>query len=122
MDAETEFVAVDMPHASRFMLHIMAAVAEHERQIIGERTKAALAAAKAKGVRLGANGAVLARLNKEAASAYAQEVRGAFLNAVAAGHQSTRAIADWLNSSGLRSRQGGQWHPASVARTLRRLA
>ncbi len=53
MDSETEFVAVDMPHASRFILHVLAAVAEHERQIIGERTKAALAAAKARGVRLG---------------------------------------------------------------------
>jgi hypothetical protein len=34
MDGDTDFVAVDMPHASRFVLHIMAAVAEHERQII----------------------------------------------------------------------------------------
>lgn len=45
MDDDTEFVAVDMPYASRFVLHVLAAVAEHERQIIGERTKSALAAA-----------------------------------------------------------------------------
>ena len=53
MDAGVEFVAVDNPHASRLTLHILAAVAEHERVAISERTKAALAAAKARGTRLG---------------------------------------------------------------------
>jgi hypothetical protein len=57
MDSAVEFVAVDNPHATRLTLHILAAVAEHERQMIGERTKAALQAAKARGIRLGRNGA-----------------------------------------------------------------
>jgi DNA invertase Pin-like site-specific DNA recombinase len=53
MESGEEFVAVDMPHASKFTIHILAAVAEHERELISKRTKAALAAAKARGVKLG---------------------------------------------------------------------
>ncbi len=48
MDGNIDFVAVDMPHASRLVLHVMAAFAEHEREMISQRTKAALVAAKAR--------------------------------------------------------------------------
>jgi DNA invertase Pin-like site-specific DNA recombinase len=53
MDSGVEFVAVDNPHANKLTIHILAAVAEHEREMISERTKAALQAAKARGTRLG---------------------------------------------------------------------
>jgi DNA invertase Pin-like site-specific DNA recombinase len=53
MESGVEFVAVDNPHANKLTIHILAAVAEHEREAISERTKAALAAAKARGTRLG---------------------------------------------------------------------
>jgi Resolvase, N terminal domain len=53
MEAGVEFVAADMPFASKLTIHILAAVAEHEREAISERTKSALAAAKARGTRLG---------------------------------------------------------------------
>lgn len=121
MDGDTEFVAVDMPHASRFVLHIMAAVAEHERQIIGERTKAALTAAKARGVRLGANGAVLARRHKAEAAEYATQIAPAIQEAFDAGARTTRQIAERLNEKKLPSRQGGRWHPANTARVVRYL-
>jgi DNA invertase Pin-like site-specific DNA recombinase len=53
MDSGVSFVAVDNSHANKLTVHILAAVAEHEREMISERTKAALAAAKARGTRLG---------------------------------------------------------------------
>jgi len=56
MESGAEFVAVDNPHANKLTIHILAAVAEHEREAISERIKAALAAAKARGTRLGTPG------------------------------------------------------------------
>jgi DNA invertase Pin-like site-specific DNA recombinase len=52
MESGVEFVAVDMPHASKFTIHILVAVAEHEQELISKRTKAALAAAKERGIKL----------------------------------------------------------------------
>ena len=60
MDAGVDFVAVDSPPASRLTLHILAAVAEYEREMIAERTEAALAASKARGTALRRHGRVLA--------------------------------------------------------------
>ena len=121
MEAKTNFLAVDMPHASRLVLHVMAAFAEHEREMIRERTKAALAAAKARGVRLGVNGAVLAAQNRAEAVAYAEALRSAVASAVQSGAHTTREIADYMNAAGIPSRQGGRWHPANAARLIHRL-
>jgi DNA invertase Pin-like site-specific DNA recombinase len=60
METKVKFVACDMPEATPFMLHIYAAVAQEEARAVSARTKAALAAAKQRGVRLGATGAVRA--------------------------------------------------------------
>jgi DNA invertase Pin-like site-specific DNA recombinase len=121
MDGDVDFVAVDMPHASRFVLHIMAAVAEHERQIIGERTKAALAAAKARGVRLGVNGARLAEANQADAIAWAATIEEHVTAARASGAKTITAIAAYLNAHGVPSREGKHWHPSNMARAVKRL-
>ena len=53
MESGADFVAVDMPHATRLTIHILAAVAEHEREMISQRTKAALEQARKRGKVLG---------------------------------------------------------------------
>ena len=68
MDSDVEFIATDMPSANRLTIHIMGAVAEHEREMISQRTKLALAQAKARGTKLGnsraAEAAAIARAAK----------------------------------------------------------
>lgn len=121
MEAGTEFVAVDMPFANKLMLHLMAAFAEHERSEIGARTKAALAAAKARGVILGQNGRVLAGKHQEDAARWAEQLRGAVAVAKATGASTYRDIARELNAAGHQTREGCQWGPSTTQRLLRRL-
>ena len=121
MEAGVEFVAVDFPAANKLLIHIMAAVAEHERMLISERTKAALAVAKSRGVRLGANGERLAERHKAAAGDFAATLREPIRKAVGGGKATLQAIADRLNCDGHRTREGAMWSPTGVQRVLRRL-
>lgn len=121
MEAGVEFVAVDFPAANKLLIHIMAAVAEHERLLISERTKAALAAAKARGVRLGVNGQRLADQNKAAATAFAQTLREPVLEALKTSPQTLQNIADQLNRAGHLTRERSRWSPAGVQRLVHRL-
>jgi DNA invertase Pin-like site-specific DNA recombinase len=121
MESDVEFIAADNPHASKLMLHMLAAFAEHEREMISQRTKAALAAAKARGVRLGINGARLAAANHAEAVAWTKTVAEHVNAARASGAKTLTAIAAYLNAHGVPSREGKRWHPSNVARTARRL-
>jgi DNA invertase Pin-like site-specific DNA recombinase len=121
MESGIEFVAADAPYANRLMIHILAAFAEHERTLISDRTKAALAAAKARGVRLGANGAALARQRREAATSFALTMRAAVRSARGQGANTLAQIAEALNDSGLRTREGAEWRVGTVHRLLHRL-
>jgi DNA invertase Pin-like site-specific DNA recombinase len=100
METGTEFVAVDAPFANRLMIHVLSAVAEWEREQISERTKAALAAAKARGVRLGTYGTVLGAKKREEADRFAEAVRPKFLAARYAGCVSLREYAAYLSATG----------------------
>lgn len=121
MDSGVEFVATDAPFANRLMVHILAAFAEHERDLISQRTKAALAAAKARGVVLGANGKKLAQRASKAAVEAAEVYREPITQIVATGARSARQVAIALNAAGVPSRAGGRWHSANVLRTMKRL-
>ncbi|MFA4951364.1 recombinase family protein [Brevundimonas sp.] len=120
METGVPFVATDMPHADRFQLHLFAALAEKEAEQISRRTKEALAAAKARGIRLGRNAEVLCVKHKSDARdrlrPYVERLRGL----VRSGH-SVRGIAEALNAAGLPSPGGGRWHIATVQRALARL-
>jgi len=93
METGVDFVAVDMPTADRFMLHVYAAAAEEEGRRISQRTKAALAAAKARGVELGKNGKALAERHKSEASAFALQLAPVVVEIWAEGHTSVRAVS-----------------------------
>jgi DNA invertase Pin-like site-specific DNA recombinase len=120
MKGRVPFVAADMPHANDLTLTIMAAFAQHERQMISERTKEALTAAKARGVKLGTNGVKLAHENKVAALSKL-ETLASTLMAMRSQGLSIRAIAEKLNSDGVQSPGGGRWHPTNTKRALDRL-
>ena len=121
IEGSVEFVACDMPAANKMVLQMLAVFAEFERDQIAARTKAALAAARARGVILGANGRKLAGENMAAANDFAEGLRGAVKAALAAGSHTLREISDQLNESGLRTREGARWSPSSAHRLLRRL-
>jgi DNA invertase Pin-like site-specific DNA recombinase len=104
MEAGCEFEAVDFPQANRLTIHILAAVAEHEAKVISERTKAALAAAKRRGVKLGGfrAGAKLTAKARQAgykaraqrANAKAADYAGVIAELGTAGVTSLAGIAD----------------------------
>ena len=124
LEGGVEVTAADMPEANRFMLHVMAAVAEHEGQAISERTKAALAAAKARGVKLG--WAMPERKqDQKRASARSAAVRKAKADTFAANilpvirslqeqGLSLRDVAQALNDRGVKTARGGQWYATTV--------
>lgn len=120
MDSGAEFIAVDNPHANKLTLHILAAVAQHEREQIAERTKAALAAAKARGTRLGSHGSdVLAPRFRAEAAERAQQLAEVFAELA---DLSTRQAAAELNARGIPAPAGGLWLAPQVARVRKRLA
>ena len=119
MDSGVEFVAVDNPHATRLTLHILAAVAEHEREMIAQRTKAALQAAKARGIRLGSNGADrLAPAYRAEAVERARQLSPILAELKSLG-MSARQMAAELTVRGIATPNGG-WHAQTILRMIDR--
>lgn len=132
LEAGVDIEAADIPHANRFVMHIMAAVAEQEALAISARTKAALQAAKARGVALGAANAVV-RDALQASQARAIETRKAKADAHAATVRpmledyqrkgmSLRQMAEELNRLRMPTARGGEWHATTVRNALQRRA
>lgn len=131
MESRADFVIVDMPDANWLTIHIMAAVAENEREAISKRTKAALQAAKARGVKLGnphgirkdaaARGRKLGQdARTEKARKFALMMYGTVRKMQGAG-LSLNAIAKKLNEEGALTSTGraGSWTATAVAHVIR---
>jgi DNA invertase Pin-like site-specific DNA recombinase len=132
MESKIDFVAADMPHATPLTLHIMAAMAEHEREMISARTKAGMDAAKRE---IEANGFRISRrsgkpyskhgnpnwqpaLEKANAARRTPEktdkIVRAMIDQLRTEGDSLRAIAGKMNATGLKTASGAHWHPSSV--------
>ena len=139
MESDVDFLACDNPHANKFTIHILAAVAEHEAEQISQRTKDALAAAKRRGVKLGSarpgqwdgregkRQAGLLKAHKEAAKAHRQAFEDEYsdlfptLKELHTSGHSLQSIADKLNDQGHTTRRGKPWNRMQVSRVLSRV-
>jgi DNA invertase Pin-like site-specific DNA recombinase len=126
-DSGVQFVAADMPEANTMTVGVMAVVAQHEREAISQRTKAALAAAKARGKVLGCPGNGVDNIadysskgvaaNRVKAVKEAERVRDAF-EGLGTDTMTLSAMAGRLNADSVTTRRGKQWTPTAVKRTL----
>lgn len=133
MESGVDFVACDFPQANRLTVHILAAVAEHEASMISVRTKAALKAAKDRGVALGGQRGSISRMvtmaakgarasamvRQSAAAKRRDDLLPVIEDLKAKGVTSLRALADELNSAGLTTARGGRWTATQVMRIVK---
>ncbi len=132
-DSGVHFVAADMPDANNLTVGILAVVAEAEREAISTRTKEALKAVKARGVKLGnpngaaplrragkGNKAAVVALRAKAAN-HAEMMREGVEAARESGASTLAEVASFLNSEGFTTSRGGVWHPSTVRSLLQRL-
>lgn len=119
LETNINFVAADMPNADRFMLHIYAAMAEEEGRRISERTKAALASAKTRGIKLGEHCKEMKQQNSFRALQFAAEVGPRMAKLKREGY-SVREIADYLNLECVPTYRSGKWHSNSIQRVWKR--
>ena len=132
MESGLEFRAVDFPSANWLTIHILAAVAEHEAQIIREPTKAAPSAAKKRGVSLGGDRGNLPSISQKGArlSAERRRLRATeraadlkpIIEELSAKRLSYRQMANELNQRSIDTPRGGPWGPSQVFRLVQLVA
>ena len=120
MERKVDFVACDMPSANAFMINIYAAVAQEERRMISDRTKAGLAAAKARGVKLG--GPRLPAINEKRQAGALQRARAIAPILLESAGMSARSLAAELNARQVETPSGAPWSAKTVIRVRERLA
>jgi DNA invertase Pin-like site-specific DNA recombinase len=118
-----DFVCCDCPNADRFTVGILALVAQRERELISERTRLGLAAAKTKGVKLGTPNpqkavAAMVEANKTAKAEFTAKVLPVIKEIQSAGVHTLQGIADCLNRRGIPTRSGKTWHPSTVRNVI----
>lgn len=121
MESRIKFVACDMPEANDLTIHLMAAFAEYEAKRISERTREALAAAKARGVVLGATGPANLKCNngqrRQRTREFQQRIRPVLEGMLAQG-MSRRVMVVRLNELGITAPMGGLWSLGQLQRVL----
>ena len=132
MEAGVEFIACDNPNANKLTIHILAAMAEYEREQISARTIAALAQAKARGVKLGnprlaecrnVDTSAATQVRAKARAAADDDLRQIVADARAVGETSVRGIAEYLTLAGVPTPTGrSEWSFETTRRLLARLA
>jgi DNA invertase Pin-like site-specific DNA recombinase len=132
LESGVDFVAADFPEANRLTIHILSAVAEHEARMISDRTKAALNAARARGVMLGGDrGNLPAVAMKGAAASAAARARlsderardlAPIIGSLREAGSSLATIAGELTARGIPAARGGAWSASQVGRLLQRVA
>lgn len=132
MESGVDFVACDFPEANRLTVHILAAVAEHEAVMISTRTKAALDAARARGVSLGGLRGEASRMStiavkgarksalvrNESAKKWRTDLLPVMAELRSRGAHSLRELARELNGAGLTTARGGKWTATQVQRVM----
>ena len=121
MESKVKFVACDLPEANQLTIHIMAAFAEHEARRISERTRDALAAAKARGVILGASGPANLKRHiqeRQAASSAFNARLMPLLNGFMTQGMTRRTMVAQLNDLGIKAPRGGAWSLGQVQRVM----
>lgn len=123
MEAGVDFKAVDNPYAGKLVVHIMAAFAEHERDLISQRTREALKVAKGKGVELGKHGRYeLSVKNKRAADEFAISLKPMLEKLKQSGITTVRAITEELNKQRIPTySSNARWHVSTVYKLMKRL-
>ncbi len=131
MDAGVKFTAVDMPDVNEMVVHILASVAQGEAKAISDRTKVALAAAKARGTRLGGTrwdhlASVAAeghmeglKVRRQRRERFIADILPMIEEKQRQGATSLRLIADALNAEGAPAPRGGEWTAVQVQRVLK---
>lgn len=122
MESKVDFKAVDNPYAEDFILHIMAAFAQHERVQISKRTIAALRAAKSRGVKLGTYGSeVLSIENRQKAIVFSDKMKPIIELLQAKGIKTVRSIANELNRLEIPTYRNSKWYPTTVHTLVKRI-